>query len=386
MSRPTKTRRTGVRLLRLTAAAFVVVAGALAVMTVVAKHSWPAVQVQALAVLATTQRTPVAAWAVGLVTAEPRVDETAVAGAPATVVRPGRGHGPWPAIVFVNGATRAGRHHPKVQRLARGLARAGFLVVVPDLPGLRLGEVTSATTAATIAVAKATSERRDVRGGRVGLYGVSVGASLALLAAESRALGGRVTVVGGEAPWVAMRRVIRLATTGYYGRERYATDPYASLAIARSLAAGLPRSPGRERLLTRLESVDDHDPRPLASLGRGVYRDGARRLVALLENRSPRRFDRLYAQLPAQLRRAVAALSPIRRAERLELPVELASAPHDKYFPPAESRALARVAPDARVSVTSTLDHAVPRPSLGDLGDFFRFDGFIVRFLRLARG
>src|SRR6266540_2581971 len=253
MFKRTKTRRTGVSPLRLTAAALVVLAGAVAVTAVVAKRSWPAVQLQGVAVLATTDKTPVLAWAARAVTAEPQVQETVVAGAPATVVRPGRGDGPWPAIVFVNGATRAGRRHPQVRRLANGLARAGFLVVVPDLPGLPLGEITPVTTAATIAVAKATSERRDVRDGRVGLYGVSVGASLALLAAESPALAGRVTVVGGEAPWVDMRRVIRLATTGYYGGARYETDPYASLAIARSLAAGLPPGRGRGRLLAQLE-------------------------------------------------------------------------------------------------------------------------------------
>ena len=369
----------------MSAATLVVLAGVAAVMTVVAKQSWPAVQMQAVAVLATTQRTPLVAWAVRAVTAEPRVQETVVGGAPATVVRPGRGHGPWPAIVFVNGATRAGRHHAKVQRLARGLARAGFLVVVPDLPGLRLGEITPATTAATIEVAKAAIERRDVRRGRVGFYGVSVGASLALLAAESPALARRVTVVGGEAPWVDMKRVIRLATTGSYGRVRYETEPYASLAIARSLAAGLPPSRGRGRLLARLEGVNDDDPRPLVSLESRRYSGGAGSLVALLENRRPRRFDALYARLPARLREAVAALSPNRRADRLALPVELVSAPHDKYFPPAESRALARVAPDVRVTVTSTLDHAVPRLSVGDLAGLLRFDGFVVRFLRLAR-
>ena len=385
MSRPTKTRPTGVRLLQLVAATLVVLAGVVAVTTVVAKRSWPAVQMQAVAVLATTERTPVLAWTVRAVTAEPRVEESGVGGAPATVIRPGRGDGPWPGIVFVNGATRLGRHHPKVQRLARGLARAGFLVVVPDLPGLRLGEITPATTAATIEVARATSERPDVLDGRIAFYGVSVGASLALLAAESSVLAGRVTVVGGEAPWVDMRRVIRLATTGYYGRERYRTDPYASLAIARSLAAGLPPSPERARLLAQLERVDDRDARPLASLRGSAYNGGAGRLVTLLENHRPRRFERLYGRLPARLRAAVAALSPIRRARRLELPVELASAPHDKYFPPAESRALARVAPDVRVRVTSTLDHAVPRLSTGDLAGLLHFDGFVVRFLHQAR-
>jgi hypothetical protein len=68
------------------------------------------------------------------------------------------------------------------------------------------------------------------------------------------------------------------------------------------------------------------------------------------------------------------------------MPVELASAPHDKYFPPAESRALVAKAPDARLTVTSTLSHAIPEPSIADLAALFRFDGFVVRFLRRARG
>jgi hypothetical protein len=37
------------------------------------------------------------------------------------------------------------------------------------------------------------------------------------------------------------------------------------------------------------------------------------------------------------------------------------------------------------VTVTSTFDHAVPRPSVGDIAGLFSFDGFVVRFLRLAR-
>jgi hypothetical protein len=31
--------------------------------------------------------------------------------------------------------------------------------------------------------------------------------------------------------------------------------------------------------------------------------------------------------------------------------------------------------------VTSTLDHAIPEPSLGDVADLVRFDGFVVRVL-----
>jgi pimeloyl-ACP methyl ester carboxylesterase len=371
--------------LRIVAAAFAIALGAAAIVAVVEERSWPAGQLATVTVLATTERTPFLRWVVAVLSQEPRVEETVVAGAPSTVVRPGGGRR-WPAIVFVNGATRQGRHHPRVQRLARGLARAGFLVVVPDLPGLRLGEITPATTAATVRIAQATANRPDARGGRVALYGVSVGASLALLAAETRGLARRITVVGGEAPWVDLKRVVRLATTGFYGKTRYETDPYALLAIARSLAAGLPPGAGRSRLLRQLEAVPDDDPDPLAKLSASDYRGDARVLVELLLNRDPVRFGELYAIVPGRVRAAIRSLSPLLGANRLRSPVELASAPHDPYFPPAESRALARASANVRVTVTSTFDHAVPRPSFHEIADLLRFDGFVVRFLGEARG
>ena len=49
-------------------------------------------------------------------------------------VRP-PGRGPWPALVFMNGATPDGRTHPMVLRLGLALASTGQLVFIPDLPG-----------------------------------------------------------------------------------------------------------------------------------------------------------------------------------------------------------------------------------------------------------
>ena len=367
------------------AVVFLVLVIAVGTITVVLP-SWSRAQFDALVALAITQRTPVIAPLARLVTYKPRIDEVAIAGEPTTIARPGGGGGPWPAIVFVNGATRRGRYHPKVQRLTRGLARAGFLVAVPDLPGLRLGEITATTMEATVRVARAVAGRPDVRGRRVSFYGVSVGATLSLLAAESPPLTGRVRAVGGEAPWVDLEKVIRLATTGHYGPTPYRTDPYLRLAIARSLAAGLPQGRDRARLLSLLEAVADDDPHPLTRLRNEVrLRRAGRALVSLLLNTSPNRFAPLYARLPPKLRRDVRLLSPLMRARRLSVPVELASAPHDRYFPPAESRSLAKRSKHVRVTVTSTLDHAIPALSLRDIGDLVAFDQFIVRFVHDAQ-
>src|ERR671937_420403 len=98
MSRLTRTLRTGVRLLRFVAAALVVALGAAAIVGVVDDRSWPAAQLDAIAVLSTTEQTPVLAWVVRVITQEPRAEETTVGGRPSILVRPA-GRGPWPAVV-----------------------------------------------------------------------------------------------------------------------------------------------------------------------------------------------------------------------------------------------------------------------------------------------
>jgi len=341
-------------------------------------------QARAFVVLSTTLETPVLTWTAKHVTRTPHAQERVVAGMQTTIVRPG-GSPPWPAVVFVNGATRQGRMHPDVQRLAQGLARAGFLVYVPDLPGLRFGQITERTLAATVAVARAAAASREARQHRIGFVSVSVGTSLALDAAANDSLRTRVSAVAGIAPYAHLRDVIRLATTGITRTgEHYDVDPYVGLAVGRSLVAGLRPSAARDRLLRRLLAVPDEDADPLAALPLPDAGD-LRPVLALLLNRNPARFARLYAALPAQLRAGLSRLSPLARAGRIDAEIELASARTDRYFPVSESQALVRAAPHARITVTGTLDHAIPKPSLRDLGELFAFDAWVVRSLRELR-
>lgn len=362
-----------------------------AVISGIVYRSWIDAQTRTGAVLALTGRTPGLAWATRELTETPRIRDGVVAGVPTTVYRPGGGDR-WPALVFLNGITARGRHHPEVERLAGALARVGFLVLVPDPPGLARGEITERTLTATTAVVQAAADRRDAAGGRVGLVGVSIGASLGLLAAEQPGIENRVTLVAGIAPYSDLENVARLATTGYSLDEsgqlvRYATTSFLGLVIARSFVADLPASRDRSRLLAELLRLHEGSPDPLALFRRlypGQVVPSARAVVELLANRDPARFDRLYAALPPELRASIARLSPLAGAARLRAPVDIASAPHDKYFPLGETKALVRAARHSRVrlTVTSTLHHAVPNLSLSDLADLFGFDGWAVRSLR----
>jgi dienelactone hydrolase len=353
-------------------------------------RSWIDAQTDAFVVLATTIDTPVLTWIAEAATDAPQTEEVGIAGQEATLVRPGDGDR-WPAVVFVNGATDLGHLHPDVQRLARGLARARFLVVVPELPGLRHGEITLRTLDTLVQIAQTTASRDDVDERRVGFVGVSVGASLALVAAEDNALSSRISAVAGIAPYAQLKEVARLATTGYIrrgGRLRpYDADDFVLLAVARSLASGLPPGRDRDRFLAQLAAVPNERDNPLA--GFMLPRDtgaAGRALFRLLANGDPQAFERLWRRLPQRVRAAAERLSPISRAERLTMPVELATSSHDDYFPVSESRSLARRSSDVRVTVTETLSHAIPKPSLDSLGDLLRFDGWAARSLRALRG
>ena len=108
-----------------------------------------------------------------------------------------------------------------------------------------------------------------------------------------------------------------------------------------------------------------------------------RALLRLLENHDPARFAALYAELPEAVRAGIAELSPIDGAARLHVPIEIASSLHDfRYFPLVQYPPFLRAAPDAHLTVTSILGHAVPHPALGNLGGLARLDGFAVRSLR----
>lgn len=292
----------------------------------------------------------------------------------------------------MNGATARGRAHPGVRRLAEALARTGFAVVVPDLPGLRRAELTLATRRACVACALETVASPRTRGGRLALAGVSLGATVALLAAGDEELAPGVSVVAGVAPYASLVEVFRLATTGTYlgssGLVAYEPGPLAAVVVARSLAAGLPLGRSRDLLVAETQAVPEDATDPLAAFrGRTaarLSRAGAA-VVRLLANRDPVRFDELYAELPEEMRAAVAELSPLAVAARIQAPVELVSAPRDKYFPPGESAAIVRTAPRGRLTVTPALAHADLRLGARDAAGGAALLGWAARVLSAAR-
>lgn len=289
---------------------------------------------RAALVLAVVLDLPVLARLARALTRPPREHELDVPDAPTSVFTPGR-PGAHPTLLLLNGATPHGRRHPMVRRFAEALARAGFRVFVPDVYGVERGEISDRSLAATLAVAREIPRP-------AAFVGISVGTTLALLAAEDPALAGRVSVVSGVAGYVDLPDLIRIATT-----ERFEAAPFLFTCVDCSV-----------RVVGVGDAVD-----------------------ALLANRDPARFEGLYAQLPPDVRIAIERLSPAHGADRLRSPVKILADPDDKYFPLEH---IARL-PRADVTTTRLLKHADVGLSLRDLPDLMRLAAFVVRTLRAAR-
>jgi pimeloyl-ACP methyl ester carboxylesterase len=321
-------------------------------------------------------------------TSEPRVEIADVDGIAVEVVRPG-GTGPWPAWVFINGAHPERRREPVVTRLSRGLARAGFIVFVPDVPGLGEGTITTGTLDAACTVVRSAVEHPDVRRGRAALIGASTGAGLALLTAADEQLADRISVVAAVAPFADLERMVCLATTRSYAEDgrfgAYDVTPLHRRVVARSLAATIPDEAERGRLLVALaRSEADETADPIELLPRDLETGEGQAVVTLLTNDDPERFAAAFGDLTAEARELLARLSPLGACSKVRAPVEIVVPPTDMYFPLGEARALALALPNAHLTVTATLDHTRPQASLAHLRSLLRFDRFVVRGLRAA--
>ena len=321
-------------------------------------------------------------------TGEPRLEQWEADGVPIEVVRP-RGSGPWPTWLFVNGAHPERRAEPIVQRLSRGLARAGYLVLVPDVPGLGEGTITARTLEATAAVTGAAMRRRDVERGRVALIGASTGAALALLTAARADLADHVSIVAAVAPFADLERMVCLATTRGYaesgGFTRYDVTALQRHVVARSLVASIADDGERAQLLTALDRAGADGRDPIEALPElDELSPQGRAIVHVLRNNDPELFADLFRALPDDLHTLLASLSPLGVAPGVRAPVEIVVPPADVYFPPGEARALAAVLPHAHLTVTGTLDHTRPDLSLGRLRDLVGFGRFVVRGLAAA--
>ena len=301
-----------------------------------------------------------------LVSPEPRVREStgSFAGVSMRVTtwEPGWGER-HPALLIVNGATPVGNDNVLTRQLGRALARAGFLVVLPEFPFL------TGATFEEAALAQLDAAFAEVRvaaaGEHAGAFGSSIGGGL-LLAAASRG--------------PALRSADGLVVLGAY----FDLDTY----LASTLSGAQIRD---GRVVPWAPSEEVRERLPLAALaavspaGRSVIesaRGSSELSVALSRLRALPQGDRVLFD----------ALSPRARWSEVLPPVFWIHDPDDRYEPIAEAEA-AQAAPRTgsfRLAAPALIQHAEVvagdrgRGPLFVVGELLGLLGFTIEVMRVA--
>lgn len=219
------------------------------------------------------------------------------------------------SLVLVPGFTPQGKNDPRLVDLALSLARARFLVLVPDLQGSREMRV-RLEDAQNIADAAAYLAERDtsIHRGDVGVIAISYAVGLAALATMQPQAKEKIQFLVGIGGYYDITAVVTFITTGRYrepGETAWRTaypDPAAKwIFLASNIdALGAPSDRktlaaiARRRLRTPAVPVDD--------LAADLGPDG-RSLFDLLTNMEAERVEGLLGRLPVGVRQHIEALS-----------------------------------------------------------------------------
>ena len=167
-------------------------------------------------------------------------------------------------LVLVHGYSPEGKDDPRVRQAAALLARAGFDVAVPTIPGLTRGRLRPDDIAPVVATLAA-------RAAPTVMISVSVGAGPALLAAAQPEVRDRVRVVLSLGGYASAAELLRFFLTGDFRWGSIQGHVDHDPAIVRQFVEAnvdLLDAPAREILAdpVRAVSVLDHPPARLASV------------------------------------------------------------------------------------------------------------------------
>ena len=287
-----------------------------------------------------------------------------------------RARGPHTPLLLVHGVNATGKDDPQLVLLARNLAMAGFLVMVPDFEGMKRLRMGPSDAEDIVQSFLTVSRLRSARPGG-GMMGISYGVGPMLLAASDSRLRDRVGLVVSLGGYGDLRAVLLFLLTGSYdygGQQGY-LRPDESLRwifLYRNLDR-IHTAADRETLGKIIEKRNRYEIREAGELARTLGPEG-KAVHAFVANSDPKKFVMLYENLPLALREYMVELSPVRVLKQIKAKFIIIHGMEDYSIPYTESLRLADAVGDrqrVRLSLLPRFMHTEPaRPEGSAYGTF----------------
>ncbi len=271
-----------------------------------------------------------------------------------------------PAIVLVNGVVPEGRGYQPLVDFADGLARTGFVVLVPDALDYGNYRVFPEDIGALVQGFQVLRDQPSVDPTRVGFIGFSMGGSLAMVAAADPEIADDVALIatiGAYYSLDAMLRAVTTTTVEVAGEFLpYQPDSYVWLVTRNTLLSAIPDDRDQEALF-HLFALETPDPDPEALPGYDPDKLGptARRVFDLFTNRDPAAVGALMDRVRSEIPGVLESISPDAHIERLRAPAALLHDRGDLYVPAQESlRIYDQLGgePRAQLAILDVIQHA----------------------------
>ena len=252
--------------------------------------------------------------------------------------------GPHGAIVLLLGAVGFPRREPIIVRLLDGISRAGAVVMVVQSSGLQNGVIDPREVDGLVEAVRFLADRPEVDPHRIGIFGFSVGGSLAILAAEDPRLRDRLAFVNAFGAYYDARDFLQAVVSGRIdteaGSQPWQPSDLTLWVMRKQLIEPLPEGTDRT-LLNRL--FIDKDESARQELG-GLSAEG-RVLESLMDRSNPGGAEQEIGAMPAVVRRRLQDISPSYEINLIRTRLYLMHDRSDGYIPYTESRKLAAAAP-----------------------------------------
>lgn len=281
------------------------------------------------------------------------------------------------AILLTHGIIDAGKDDPRLVRFAHSLARCGFVVLVPELKGMKSFRILFSDINDIVASFRHLASLQEiVDRGKIGLLGFSYGAGPTTMAAAHPSIRDQVKFLVSFGGYYDPVNVIRFITTGSYeyrGEKGFQKpEPYGKWVFFMNNVDYVESEKDRKLLRAVFEQEEKNKKADVPRLLESLTPPG-RYLYDLLVNEDPDRVEELIKKIDPRVQDYLQRLSLVPVIPSLRAYLLVGHGSTDPLIPYTESLRIADAAPDkskVHVAILRLFSHVDPAQRSFSAGEF----------------